>query len=114
MSYWAEINDDNLVIRVLRGDNDDPAGDEGYQWLLDNLGGTWVKTSYNATIRKKFAGLGDTYDEARDAFIAPKPFDSWILNEDSCQWESPTPIPDTENVYHWDETTQEWIQDVIS
>lgn len=114
MSHWAEINDDNLVIRVLRGDNDDPAGDEGHQWLLDNLGGTWVKTSYNAAIRKKFAGIGDTYDQERDAFIAPKPFDSWILNEDSCQWEAPKPIPDTENVYHWDEEQLDWIQDVIS
>ena len=73
MSHWAELDKDNKVIRVLVGDNNDPAGDEGYQWLLDNLGGTWVKTSYNSTIRYNFAGAGFTYDVEADAFIAPKP-----------------------------------------
>lgn len=73
MSHWAELDRDNTVIRVLVGDNNDPAGDEGYQWLLDNLGGTWVKTSYNASIRYNFAGIGYTYDEEEDAFIAPRP-----------------------------------------
>jgi hypothetical protein len=73
VSHWAELDRDNTVIRVLVGDNNDPAGDEGYQWLLDNLGGTWVKTSYNASIRYNFAGIGYTYDEEEDAFIAPRP-----------------------------------------
>jgi hypothetical protein len=73
MSHWAELDNNNKVIRVLVGDNNDPAGDEGYQWLLDNLGGTWIKTSYNAKIRYNFAGVGYSYDEALDAFIAPKP-----------------------------------------
>ena len=88
MAHWAEINEDNIVLRVLVGSNDEP--DEGYQWLMDNLGGTWIKTSYNGNIRKNFAGTGYTYDPIRDAFIAPKPFESWILNEDTCQWEEPT------------------------
>ena len=73
MSHWAELNAKNKVIRVLVGDNNDPNGDEGYQWLLDNLGGTWVKTSYNSTIRYNYAGIGFTYDADADAFIAPRP-----------------------------------------
>ena len=76
MSHWAELDDDNKVIRVTVGDNNDPAGDEGYQWLIDNLGGTWVKTSYNAAtngFRFNYAGIGYTYDPIDDAFIAPMP-----------------------------------------
>jgi hypothetical protein len=73
MSHWAELDQDNKVIRVLVGDNNDPNGDEGYQWLLDHLGGTWVKTSYNGTIRYNYAGIGYTYDLEADAFIAPRP-----------------------------------------
>jgi hypothetical protein len=73
MSHWAELDETNTVIRVLVGDNNDPAGDEGYQWLIDNLGGTWVKTSYNGTIRYNYAGVGYTYDSEADAFIAPRP-----------------------------------------
>jgi hypothetical protein len=73
MSHWAEIDENNKVIRVTVGDNNDPAGDEGYQWLLDNLGGTWIKTSYNGNIRYNYAGIGYTYDPIADAFIAPMP-----------------------------------------
>lgn len=73
MSHWAEINEENVVIRVLVGDNNDPAGDEGYQWLIHNLGGTWIQTSYNDTFRFNFAGIGYTYDPIDDAFIAPMP-----------------------------------------
>jgi hypothetical protein len=73
MSHWAELDDNNKVIRVLVGDNNDPNGDEGYKWLLDNLGGTWVQTSYNSNIRYNYAGIGYTYDADADAFIAPRP-----------------------------------------
>ena len=99
MSHWAELDENKIVLRVTVGDNNDP--DEGYQWLVDNIGGTWVKTSYNGTIRKNFAGVGFTYDPVRDAFIAPKPDDftdeddnsfTFVLNEDTCQWEE-TPAP---------------------
>jgi hypothetical protein len=88
MSHFAELDADNKVIRVLVGDNNDPAGDEGYQWLLDNLGGIWVKTSFNAKIRKNFAGIGFTYDEARDAFIPPKVncHEEESLDESLCRW----------------------------
>jgi hypothetical protein len=86
VSHWAEIDNTNTVLRVLVGDNNDPAGDEGYQWLIDNLGGTWIKTSYNGNIRKNYAGIGYTYDATRDAFIAPKPNNATGFNEDTCRW----------------------------
>jgi hypothetical protein len=87
MSHWAELDQDNKVIRVLVGNNNDP--DEGYQWLIDNLGGTWIKTSYNATIRKNYAGVGFTYDADLDAFISPKLncHDEETFNSDTCRWE---------------------------
>ena len=73
MSHFAELDENNKVIRVLVGDNNDPAGDEGYSWLIDNLGGIWVQTSYTGKIRYNFAAIGYTYDDLADAFIAPKP-----------------------------------------
>jgi hypothetical protein len=88
MSHWAELDKTNTVICVLVGDNNDPAGDEGYQWLIDNLGGTWVKTSYNGTIRYNYAGIGFTYDPIDDAFIAPAPCQHVELTlTDKKQWE---------------------------
>ena len=100
MAHWAEIDENNIVVRVLVGDNDDPNGDEGYQWLIDNLGGTWIKTSYNTIgnvhrlggepFRKNYAGIGYTWDEARDAFIPPKPIlegKEFVLNEETCLWD---------------------------
>ena len=91
VSNWAEVNNNNEVIRVVVGDNNDPAGDEGYQWLIDNLGGTWIKTSYNKTIRKNFASIGYTYDEVRDAFIPPEPDNQIGFDEDTCTWIVPEP-----------------------
>ena len=93
MSHFAEINSENKVIRVLVGDNNDPAGDEGYQWLLNNLGGTWIKTSYNNRIRFNYAGIGYSYDEVRDAFIAPEPEGNLGFNETTCQWIMPKVEP---------------------
>jgi hypothetical protein len=90
MSHWAEIDKNNKVIRVLVGDNNDPAGDEGYQWLINNLGGTWIKTSYNGTVRYNFAAINYFYDEEIDAFIAPMPncgHDELLLNEINYRWE---------------------------
>lgn len=92
MSHWAELDESNKVIRVLVGDNNDPNGDEGYQWLIDNLGGTWMKTSYNAAtngFRYNYAGENYTYDPIDDAFIPPMPecgHDELLLN-DKKQWE---------------------------
>lgn len=88
MSHFAELDESNTVIRVLVGDNNDPAGDEGYQWLVDNLGGTWVKTSYNGTIRYNFAGIGYTYDPIDDAFIPSIPCDHDELTlNDQKRWD---------------------------
>lgn len=86
MSHWAEIDNNNIVLRVLVGDNNDPNGDEGYQWLVNNLGGIWIKTSYNGKIRKNYAGIGYSYDENRDAFIPPQCHDIAILDEETCLW----------------------------
>lgn len=112
MAHWAELDENNIVLRVTVGDNNEP--DEGYQWLVDNLGGAWVKTSYNATIRKKFAGIGDTFDEARDAFIPPQPFASWILNEATCLWDAPVPHPGDGKIYIWNENEVCWVEVVVN
>jgi hypothetical protein len=111
MAHWAEIDENNIVIRVTVGSNEDP--DEGYQWLIDNLGGRWIKTSYNSFggvhykseldekgkripsgnphLRFNFAGTGFTYDENLDAFIPPKPEEDentkFWLNPQTCLWE---------------------------
>jgi len=118
MAHFAEINKNNIVLRVLVTDNNDPNGDEGYKWLVDNLGGTWIKTSYNTVggqhllegkpLRKNYAGVGFSYDAQRDAFVPPKPFDSWLLNEETCLWEAPTPKPDDGNKYVWNQQIVNW------
>lgn len=109
MSHWAELDNDNFVIRVVVGNNSHQ--DEGYLWLVENLGGRWMQTSYNATIRKHFAGPGYYYDESLDAFIPPKPFDSWILNSKTCLWEPPAEMPNDGKNYEWDEQTRTWIEE---
>jgi hypothetical protein len=116
MSHWAELDKNNKVIRVLVGDNNDPVGDKGYQWLLDNLGGTWVQTSYNTIggvhtlggtpLHKNYAGIGYSWDGT--GFAAPQPFASWTLDTDSYLWQAPTPIPEDDKRYAWDEATLSW------
>ena len=108
MSHWAEIDENNIVLRVTVGDNKDPAGDEGYQWLVDNLGGTWIKTSYNNKIRKQYAGIGYSYDPIADVFITPQPYASWSLDE-NFNWQPPTPRP-TEGFWYWDEDSLSWLE----
>jgi len=108
MAHFAEVNDNNLVIRVVVTDNE--STNEGYDWLINKLGGTWIKTSYNSTIRKNFAGIGFTYDSELDAFIPIKPFDSWELDEETCQWQSPTPRPEDDAEYSWNESTLSWVE----
>ena len=87
MSHFAEIDADNKVIRVLVGDNSMP--NEGHDWFVENLGGTWIQTSYNNRIRFNYAGIGYTYDEVRDAFIAPEPEGNLGFDEATCQWIMP-------------------------
>jgi hypothetical protein len=118
LAHWAEIDENNLVTRVLVGNNND--SNEGYDWLIENLGGTWVKTSYNThggvhngggtPLRKNYAGIGYTYDADRDAFIPPQPFASWVLNEDTCLWEAPVEYPSDGKIYIWDEDATNWVE----
>ena len=105
MSHWAEIDENKIVLRVLVGNNSE--ADEG-EAFMNSLGGTWVKTSYNGNIRKNYAGQGMSYDAERDAFIAPQPYPSWILDEETCRWEAPVAYPTDGIVYEWDEATTEW------
>lgn len=106
MAHWAELDNNNRVIRVVVTSNDEP--DDGYSWLVNNLGGRWVQTSYNNRIRKRFAGIGYSYDEERDAFIAPQPFPSWILDDVTTEWLPPTPRPEDGKFYVWNESALEW------
>lgn len=100
MALWAELDENNVVVRVTIGDDNE--ADKGYQWLLDNLGGNWVDASTSTV------GVGYTYDNDLGAFIMPKPYSSWILDEETFDWLPPTPIPDTENPYIWNEETTSW------
>ena len=108
MAHWAEIDNNNKVLRVLVCDNNDPNGDEGYQWLIDNLGGTWIQTSYNNNVRKQFAGIGYTYDAVNDVFVAPQLYPSWSL-DNNFDWQPPTPMP-TEGMWTWDEDNLSWTE----
>ena len=110
MSHFAEIDADNKVIRVLVGDNS--MTNEGHDWLIENLGGTWIQTSYNNRIRFNYAGIGYLYDEVRDAFIAPQPYPSWLLDEATCRWQAPIAMPTDGAMYYWNEATGSW--DVLS
>ena len=115
MAYFAELDENNVVLRVLSVSNDDapdPAPDNeqhGIDFLAGlGLGSNWKQTSFNATFRKNYAGIGYTFDAARDAFIPPQPFASWVLNETTCQWEPPVPYPTDGKNYLWDEDTVSW------
>lgn len=110
MSHWAELDENNIVLRVLVGDNNDPNGDEGYQWLIDNLGGRWVQTSYNNNFRFRYAGVGFNYDEDLDAFIKPKPYESWILDQEKADWIAPVSKPNDGKIYGWSEETISWVE----
>jgi hypothetical protein len=116
MSHWALLDDENVVISVVVGD--DSQDDEGLSWLESVIPGRWVKTSYNTEggqhklggipFRKNYAGIGMIYDESRDAFIGIQPYDSWILNEETAQWEPPNPYPNDGFNYIWNEKTVSW------
>ena len=97
MAHYAKI-EDGIVTDVVVAE----------QAYIDTKEGTWVQTSYNASIRKNYAGIGHTYDTVRDAFISPKPYPSWTLNETTCNWEAPVTLPDDGKQYAWDEATTNW------
>lgn len=135
MAHWAEIDKNNIVIRVLVTDNNEP--DEGYQWLVDNLGGTWIKASYNSFggvhyipdpardengnkipsgqphLRYNYPGPGFLYNEELDAFVPPKPFNSFILDENTCWWKAPIPYPNDGNDYEWNESNLSWDEVIL-
>jgi hypothetical protein len=106
MAHFAKLDGNNIVTFVTVGRDED-----NEQELTERTGDVYKQTSYNGNIRKNYAGIGYTYDEQRDAFIAPKPFNSWILNEDTCQWEAPVAYPSDVPegaLYIWNEDIQNW------
>jgi hypothetical protein len=119
MAHWAEIDENNIVLRITVGDNNEP--DEGYQWLIDNLGGTWIKTSYNThggvhelggtPLHKNYARVGSTFDGV--GFYEPQPYPSWIKNEETYIWEAPVAYPTDNKSYTWNEETTSWDEIVF-
>ena len=117
MAHFAKLGVGNIVEKVVVVNNDvitDANGQEqekaGIDFLnnLYNTRDVWIQTSYNKNMRKNFASIGYTYDQTRDAFIPPKPFESWILNETTCIWEAPVDYPDDGENYKWNEETKQW------
>jgi hypothetical protein len=124
MAHYARLDENNIVTQVIVVDNKDVTdpftGQEdeilGIAFCKKLLGGNWVQTSYNSTIRKRYAGIGYKFEKALDAFVAPKPYESWVLNTETIDWESPLgPAPEltAEQVeagsrYEWDEENTQW------
>jgi hypothetical protein len=117
MAHFAKLDDNNIVVGVNVVNNEDiqylefPDSEViGIQFLNDWAGQVlnWKQTSYSASFRKNYAGVGYSYDQQRDAFIPPKPYASWILNEDTCVWDAPVPMPLDDKIYMWDEETISW------
>lgn len=120
MAHFAKLNKDNVVLGVYVLNNDVIAvnGVESEQAGIDFLtqlygDALWKQTSYNGSIRKNYAGIGDTYDAVRDAFISPKPFASWTLDETTCQWKPPVPAPVDGKFYKWSEDNLSWRENKI-
>ena len=111
MAHFAEIDENDIVLRVLVVGNDQEH--RGQEFLADDLGlgGTWVQTSYNGNMRKNYARIGMKFDRVRDAFIPEKPYPSWALNEETCLWNPPTPMPIEEGkLFEWNEDTTSWVE----
>lgn len=108
MAHYAFLNDQNIVTEVIVGTDESDTSQNWEQFYGDFRGQTCKRTSYNNNIRKNFAGVGFTYDETRNAFIPPKPYASWTLNEDTCLWDCPVVYPDDGAVYVWNEELGNW------
>lgn len=118
MAHFAKINNENTVEQVIVISNEDiqnlefpdsePIGQEFIQSLA--LEGNWLQTSYNHNFRKNYAGIGYSYDSIRDAFIPPKPYDSWTLDEETCLWVAPISSPGPVHFYYWDESILNWVE----
>ena len=119
MAHFAKIDNDNNVLEVhvvnnnaIDKNNEEQSGIEFLtQW--SNGYANWKQTSYNNNYRKNYAGIGYKYDEERDAFIPPKPFNKWVLNEDTCRWESPVPYLDDEKKYVWNDNQGVWEELIL-
>lgn len=111
MAHFAEINSDNIVVRVLVVPDEEEQRGEEFLSVDLGLGGRWIQTSYNGTIRGSFAGVGFSYNEELDVFLPPKPYESWVINTELKCWESPVERPEISNTEAaiWDETNQQWI-----
>jgi len=114
MAHFAQLDENNVVTQVIVVDNKDTSDVFGVEkehigaaFCEKLLGGRWVRTSYNSNFRKRYAGIGMTHNEELDAFIGPKPFASWVLNNETADWEAPTPMP-AEGRWEWDEGTTSW------
>lgn len=115
MAHFAQL-ENNIVTKVIVVSNQDILDEQGQEseekgidFCSNLLGGTWLQTSYNARIRKNYAGVGYTYDETLDAFIAPKPFNSWLLDANA-QWKAPVDMPTDDKMYSWNEETLTWTE----
>lgn len=110
MAHYAFLDSDNIVTEVITGIDETQLieGLDPETWYGNLRGQVCKRTSYNGNIRKNYAGLGYLYDAERDAFIAPKPFDSWVLDEETCQWNAPVPYPTDGFTYFWNETDLDW------
>jgi hypothetical protein len=115
MAHFAEINNQNIVKRIIVVHNNELLNSDGVEqeslgisFCQSLFGGNWKQTSFNGNIRKNFAGIGFSYDSARDAFIPPKPFNSWTLDEETCQWQAPIEMPDDGSIYIWNEEATSW------
>jgi len=117
MAHFAQLDESNIVTQVIVVSNNELLDNEieseakGIAFCQSLFGGNWVQTSYNGNIRKNYAGIGFTYDATRDAFIEPQPYNSWVLDENTCHWQAPTPMPVEEGKFFiWDEPTLSWIE----
>lgn len=111
MAHYAFLDYNKIVTEVIVGIDETELieGKDPEAWYSEFRGQTCKRTSYNGNIRKNYAGIGFTYDATRDAFIAPKPFASWVLNEETCRWQAPIPYPEGELIYRWDEEAGDWV-----
>ena len=110
MAHYAFLDSENIVTEVIVGIDETELieGKDPETWYAEFRGQVCKRTSYNGNIRKNYAGIGFTYDEGRDAFIPPKPYPSWLLNEETCQWEAPIPYPEDGLIYSWNEDELDW------